>query len=83
MKLLYGLDIQQMNEVWREVEISAYMEDVEIVLDEDEDFKEVNLSYDDIRAIATDLYNNTYYEFNYNGYVTMAIKEFLKDGKLW
>lgn len=82
-KTLYGLTPQQMSEVWFEVECQAYMEDLQIVLDTYDEFKGIELTENELHTIAKYLVNNAYNELDYLGEASEAIREFLKEGKLW
>ena len=82
-KTLFGLTPQQMSEVWFEVECQAYMEDLQIILDEYEEFKGIELTDEELYTIAKHLVNNAYLDYDYLGEASEAIREYLKGGKLW
>ena len=83
LKTLYGLTPQQMGEVWYEVECQAYMEDLQVVLDTYAEFKGIELSEKALYTIAKHLVDNAYNELDYLGTASEAIRDYLKEGKLW
>ena len=82
-KTLFGLTPEQMGEVWFEVECQAYMDDLQIILDEYEEFKGIELTDEELHTIAKHLVYDAYLDFDYLGEASEAIRAFLKEGKLW
>lgn len=78
MRELHGLTPKQMKEVWSEVEVSIFMEDLEHIAKEKE-FKNIKLTEQELRTIAVAMVNNLIYEFDYLGYAKKAMRMYLED----
>lgn len=83
MQNLYGLTPEQMGEVWFEVECQAYMEDLQVVLDTYDEFKGIELTDNAKYTIARRLVVDAYRDLDYLGEASEAIRDYLKENKLW
>lgn len=77
MRELHGLTPKQMKEVWSEVEVSIFMEDLEHIAKEKE-FKNIKLTEQELRTIAVAMVNNLIYELDYLGYAKKAMRMYLE-----